>query len=178
MEKLKQTFTIIDVENQFLDGQYVLHEDSCLMCSNLLYGNFQLLLGEGYHKSIGLDSGTGECLSVYALLDAIDFEKATIILPASQKGGLFFKCDSLKTQDGDHYIPFAENAYFDENQLILAFGDVTTSNGQVIEFANDTYAKINDGCLLCIYVRVPPNAIERIKTRKTKLKKWLNIFNK
>lgn len=171
MSETKQSFTVCDDANPFLDGHYVLQEDSSLMPSNLLCGSFQLLLGAGYHTSIGINAKTGECLTFYGLLDAIDFESAVLKIPESRKCSLFFKCASLKAQEGDHYIPFVEKAYFDEKQSVLSFGDITADTGQVFEFAKDTYVKLLGDRLLCVYIRVPQNAIERIKQKPKRRKR-------
>ena len=77
--KKKQAFTINE-NTVFLDGNYVLSNDSSLMYSIPVYGDFQLLLGDGYHMSLGIDRETGECLTYYTLLDAITFEPSSFYL--------------------------------------------------------------------------------------------------
>lgn len=163
--KKKQTFTIVNDNSIFLDGHYVLSNDSSLMYSVPAYGNFQLLLGNGYHMSLGIDRETGECLTFYTLLDAITFELSSLDLLNSSKASLFFNSDSLKKQEGDHYTSFVEKKYYDDKNLILAFGDIN-SRGLLIEFSNDTYAMIDDYRLTAIYLRVSKNVIDLIKKKR------------
>ena len=169
MSNIKQTFTIIQ-NNELLDGNYVLSKDSSLMYSIPAYGSFQLLLGNGYHMSLGIDRETGKCLTFDTLLDAITFELFSSDLCDIHKATLIFKCDSLKNQEGDHYIPFVEKKYYDDKNLILAFGDIN-SEGIFIEFSNNTYAKLDGERLTAVYIRVPKNVIDKIKAKhKTRFK--------
>jgi len=171
--KKKQTFTINE-NTVFLDGNYVLSNDSSLMYSIPAYGDFQLLLGDGYHMSLGIDRETGECLTFYTLLDAITFETSSFDFLNIPKASLVFYSDSLKKQEGDHYTPFVEKKYYDEKNRILAFGDIN-SKGDLIEFSNDTYALIDDCRLAAVYIRVSINVIDSIK-KKEKHKKVFKIL--
>lgn len=170
--KKKQTFTI-NANTVFISGNYVLSNDSSLMYSIPVYGDFQLLLGDGYHMSLGIDRRTGKCLTFYTLLDAITFERSSFDFLNIPKASLFFYSDSLKQQEGDHYTPFVEKKYYDEKNHILAFGDIN-SKGDMIEFSNDTYALIDDCRLAAVYIRVPIDVIDSIK-KKEKYKKIFKI---
>ena len=162
--KKKQAFTVGE-STICPEGHYVLSNDSSLMYSFPAYGNFQLLLGNGYHMSLGVNKETGKCLTFYTLLDAITFEPRTIDLGKVCKASLFLKSDSLKMQEGDHYIPFVEKKYYDEENLILSFGDINVE-GLLIEFSKDTYALINNARLCAIYIRVSENVIDYIKSKR------------
>ena len=173
--KKKQAFTINE-NTVFLDGNYVLSNDSSLMYSIPVYGDFQLLLGDGYHMSLGIDRETGECLTFYTLLDAITFEPSSFDFLNIPKASLFFYSDSLKQLEGDHYTPFVEKKYYDEKNCILAFGDIN-SKGDLIEFSNDTYALIDNCRLAAVYIRVSVNVIDSIK-KKEKHKKIFRFWDK
>ena len=54
--------------------KYDLNKDSTLF-SVYNIGNYELLLGNGYHISIGIDKSSCKCLSVCCLLDALPFKK-------------------------------------------------------------------------------------------------------
>lgn len=140
------------------------------------YGDFQLLLGDGYHMSLGIDRETGECLTFYTLLDAITFEPSSFDFLNVPKASLLFYSDSLKQQEGDHYTPFVEKKYYDEKNRILAFGDIN-SKGDLIEFSNDTYALIDDCRLAAVYIRVSINVIDSIKKKKN-TRKYLKFGGK
>ena len=170
MNVIKQTFTVGN-SPYFIEGHYVLYKDSTLMYSNPLIGNFELLLGEGYHVSLGIDRETGECLTFYTLLYAITFEKTSLYIPDAKRTALFYQSDLLKIQEGGHYAPFLEKMYYDPEKMILAFGNIK-STGTLIEFSENTYAMLNNDQLDAIYIRVAQDAIDRIKKHDKKRRFW------
>ena len=60
--------------DEIIKTEYNLNKDSTLY-SVYNFGNYELLLGNGYHISIGIDKSSCECLSVCCLLDALPFKK-------------------------------------------------------------------------------------------------------
>ena len=174
MGEKKQTFRIVK-NNELIDGYYKLFSDSSLMYSIPVYGTFQLLLGEGYHMSLGVNRGTGECLSFYTLLAALVFEPFTFAARKIYKASLFFESATLETQEGDHYVPFVEKMYFDEKNSMLAFGDISF-NGSLIEFSNNTYAALDGDQLTAVYVKVSTDIIDTINAHHRKRKSFFRFF--
>lgn len=71
----------------------------------------------------------------------------------SKKAKLFFIYDEINAVDGCHYIPFSSLCYWDDINKILCVGDKEI-DGEIIEFASDTYAKVYNNQLYAIYIKL------------------------
>lgn len=141
-------------DDWFVEGCYEIHEDSSILFSSN-GGGFQLLLGEGYHYVLDVDKKTGRCYGFYTLFDAIknDLQLDNIQMSESKKAKLFFIYDGINAVDGCHYIPFSSQCYWDDINKILCIGDKEI-DGEIIEFASDTFAKVRNNQLSAIYIKL------------------------
>lgn len=118
-----------------------------------------MLLVHGYHLSLDIDNNTGRCYSFYALLNVLRIIPANLTIPQSSKAKLYFVCDDKLTNiSGCHYVPFKESCCWDYTNRILAVGDIN-EKGDLIEFATNTYAKLNNNKLLAIYIKLQFDSI-------------------
>ena len=154
--------------------EYSLHDDTSLMDACNL-GNYELLLGSGYHISIGIDKEKGECVSIFCLLDALSFESKTInIFPeGTQQYDLMYVSANSYQGDGEHYIPFERKYYYDDTKSILAFGNIY-DEGKIISFNNNSFAKLKDNELLAVFIKVPDEVIVYLKNKEGKKHKFIN----
>lgn len=161
-------FYIKSSDNNKNDIEYCLYDDSTLM-SPYNFGNYELLLGDGYHISIGIDKEKKQCLSIICLLDAWSFENRKInFSPVDDiQYDLMYISSNMLKESGEHYVPFVEKCYCDFEKSILAFGDIY-ENGKIISFNNNSFAKLNNDKLLAVFIKVSDDVISYIKSKKIK----------
>ena len=146
--------------------EYSLKEDSSLMV-DYYFGNYELLLGNGYHIAIGINKESGECLSVCCLLDALSFEKKDInfLVEDNEQYALIYTSTDLYNGAGEHYVPFERKCYYDSTKSILAFGNIY-DEAKIISFNSNTFAKLKNDELLALYIKVSHDVIFYIENRK------------
>lgn len=147
-------------------AEYSMHNDSTLMDAGN-FGNYELLLGSGYHISIGINKENGECLSIFCLLDALSFEDKTIkiFLEDNRQYDLIYVSANSYQDDEEHYISFERKCYYDDTTSILAFGNIY-DDGKIVSFNNNSFAKLKNNELLAIFIKVPDDAILYLKNKK------------
>ena len=150
--------------------KYSLHNDSSLM-PEYYFGDYELLLGDGYHISIGIDKSSCECLSVCCLLDALPFKKIKMdfLNDTYEQYDLIYKSDLLFKGSGEHYTPFEDKCYYDSEKSILAFGDIY-SGGEIIAFNDNSFAKLKNHELLAVFIKVSDDVIHYIERKCKKYK--------
>ena len=150
--------------------EYNLHKDSTLFSVNNI-GNYELLLGNGYHIAIGIDKNSGECLSVYCLLDALPVKKIKMdfLTDTYTQYDLIYTSNHLFQGSGEHYVPFERKCYFDSEKYVLAFGNIY-DEGEIISFNSSTFAKLNNQELLAVFIRVSSDVIHYIESNNKKIK--------
>ena len=145
--------------------EYSLNNDSTLFSTNSI-GNFELLLGNGYHISIGIDKSSCKCLSVYCLLDALPFKKLKLDFLADtyKHYDLIYTSDRLFQESGEHYTPFERKCYYDSEKSILAFGDIY-NEGEIISLNSSTFAKLKNHELVAVFIKVSDDVIHYIERK-------------
>lgn len=153
-------FAIKENHDDFVNGSYAIDKDTMLTYSTFK-AQFQLLLGEGYHVSLDVESETGKCIALYATLSALKFKNTDLQLDGYTKATLTFDCDKL--QDGGcHYLPFENTCYCDTNRCVLAFGSID-ANGRLYEISNDTFVKLQGEKLVAVFVSLNKEVFRRYK---------------
>ena len=158
--------------------EYDLHKDSTLF-SVYNFGNYELLLGDGYHISIGIDKNSCKCLSVYCLLDALPFKKIKMdfLTDTYKHYDLIYTSNNLNNMSGEHYTPFERKCYYDSEKSILAFGDIY-SEGEIISFNSNTFAKLKEQELLTVFIKVSNDVIDYIENKNKKAWKLIPLMAK
>lgn len=81
-----------------------------------------------------------------------------IDIPPSIKGRVYIRFPFMPNADGVYYskfCDFTERKYFDNQNSILAVGNIHANNGTCVEFAKGQYAFVNnDNELEAVYVRI------------------------
>lgn len=149
--------------------EYNLHKDSTLFSE--YFGNYELLLGTGYHISMGIDKSSCKCLSVYCLLDALPFKeiKLDFLTDTYNQYDLIYTSDHLFQGTGEHYTPFERKCYYDREKSILAIGDVY-NEGEIISLNSSTLAKLKNYALLAVFIKVSDDVIHYIERKCKKYK--------
>ncbi len=145
--------------------EYKLNKDSTLFAPYNI-GDYELLLGNGYHISIGIDKGSCKCLSVCCLLDALSFKKIELefLMDTCKQYDLIYKSDFLLQGSGERYTPFERKCYYDTEKSILAFGDIY-NEGEIISLNGSTFAKLKNHELLAVYIKVTDEVIHYIERK-------------
>lgn len=145
--------------------EYNLNKDSTLFA---LYniGDYELLLGNGYHISIGIDKSSCKCLSVCCLLDALVFKKTKLnfLMDTYKQYDLIYKSDFLFQGSGEQYTSFERKCYYDTEKSILAFGDIY-NEGEIISLNSSTFAKLKNHELLTVFIKVSDDVIRYIEIK-------------
>ena len=145
--------------------EYDLNKDSTLF-SVYNIGNYELLLGDGYHISIGIDKSSCKCLSVYCLLDALPFKKMKLDFSTDtyKQYDLIYTSDRLFQGSGEHSTSFERKCYYDIEKSILAFGDIY-NEGEIISFNSSTFAKLKNHELLAVFIKVSDDIIHYVESK-------------
>ena len=148
--------------------EYNLHKDSTLF-SVYNIGDYEVLLGNGYHISIGIDKSSCKCLSVYCLLEALPFKKIEMefLTDTYKQYDLIYTSDYLFQGSEEHYTSFERKCYYDDEKSILAFGDIY-NEGEIISINSSTFAKLKKQELLAIFIKVSYDVIYYIENKDKK----------
>lgn len=140
--------------------------------------NFSVLLAGNWRYSLEMNAKTKRCIAFTGFFDELECELADLDILNSQKGELFFNDDMIEFMSGCgcHYKDFTDKCYVDINKNTIYIGKINSS-GNLVEFAKDTFAVINDSCLGGIFIKISNDLKRFLKTYKRKNKVAFNHIN-
>lgn len=131
--------------------------------------DFSILLAGNWRFSLEMSLKTKKCIAFTGFFNELECEIADLNILNSQKGELFFSDDTIEfiSGSGCHYERFINKCYVDIEKNIIYIGK-KNALGSIIEFANNTFAVINESYLEGIFVKVSNNLKIFLKTCKNK----------
>lgn len=116
---------------------------------------YTISLGGNWRYLIEVSYKTGRCEEFSCFLEGADVLEKGLRIPKHREGGLYFVDDEEMTRgSGTMYFPFENKCYYDVNSGILCVGNPYLE-GEVIEFASNTFAAVFDNKLTAVFMYAP-----------------------
>lgn len=132
---------------------FMLADDKSLLYNRSL-GDYSIMLGGNWRYELIVNSKDGLCVKIQCFLAELNAAHVSMELPEAQKKNVYVNNkDILYPGGGCHYLPFEDKVYWDPQKHILCIGKKDCV-GETVEFAERTFAVIDNGKLLCIYLNL------------------------
>ncbi len=144
----------------FVNGHYYVTNDLSLLHTSV-DGNFSIFLAGNWRYTLLADIKTKRCLSFSAYLDGLKFKYCHLQLPPNKKGMLMFSYNHAVPAGECDYLLLKDQCVLDFDNQLLCIGD-NLAVGQAVEFAEDSYAVIDNGVFVSLYLILPSEINSKI----------------
>lgn len=116
--------------------------------------DYTISLGGNPRYLMDVSHKTGKCGPLRCFMAGVKIIQNELRLPQSRKGELYFISSEEMTQySGTMYMPIIDKCYFDEKDNIFCIGN-PSQEGETVEFVRNTYAVLNRGDLVAVFLKV------------------------
>lgn len=156
--------------NKIYNGSHYMTDDTSIIFKysdeiNLML-DYTISLGGNPRFLIDVFHKTGKCGPLRCFMAGIKVIQKELNIPQSKRGELYFKSnEKMVKYGGTIYRTFQNSCYYDKNNNTLCIGN-PEQKGEIIEFAENTYASIYQNELTAIFIKVDCIEANIVKKKK------------